>query len=247
MKKRSLLLLLCLASWTANARENAYDLLGKTLAPFVNLLVLKNKGQAVTADLSIIEMTGLPPDETGLPIHLAMENPDKLWLSSKIMGTPTTLCRNAEKIWAAPGTMLGLVLNQLPPAKPGKSEKKTPDFVLQIPENQLAFLPALFQVKDEGEQTVNQETCRVLLLALNPELRRAAGKNNGSARIWVRPGYQLARIELFKPEWHVILALNHLEFRQKLPESTWQPPTDQADLLQIEPPKLNQILDFIKF
>ena len=248
MKKNILLLLLCLASGAVDARENAYDLLGKTLAPFVNLLVAKNKGQAVTGDLSLLEMTGLTADQAGLLIHVAMENPDKLCLSAKVMGAQATFCRNGQKFWAAPGTMLGLLLNQLPAAASGKSEKNPPNFVIQLPENQLAFLPALFQVKDEGDQSVNGETCRVLNLTLNPELARAAGKNNCSARIWVRPGSQLARIELFKPQWHVLLALDRLEFKPKLPESTWQPSAEQeADLLQIEPAKLSQLLELLPF
>ena len=231
----------------AGARENAYDLLGKTLAPFVNLLTAKNAGRALSADVSVVEMTGLPAENAGLRVNLSMENPDKLRLRAKVLGADSAVCRNGQQLWAAPGAAIGALLNQLPTsAAPAKPEGRLEDFVLQLPENQLAFLPALFQVTDEGDESVNGESCRVLDLTLIPELARSAGEGDWSARIWVRSGGKLAKLELLKPHWHVTVAFDRLDFTGPLPAGTWQPPADQAaDVLRLDAAKFKQLLSFI--
>jgi len=62
----------------------------------------------------------------------------------------------------------------------------------------------------------------------------------------VRSDYKLAKIELHKSHWHLILGIDHLEFNTQLPESIWHPPTDSgADVLRIEPTKIRQLFDFI--
>ena len=47
---------------TRAQRENAYDVLGKTLAPFVNLLAKQGRGpdRALSMNLRVIEATNLP-------------------------------------------------------------------------------------------------------------------------------------------------------------------------------------------
>jgi len=230
----------------ARARENPYDVLGKTLAPFVNLLAAKNSGRSLTAEISLVEMTGLPQDNSGLKINVSMENPDKLCLRAKVLGLESAVCRNGQQIWAAPGGTIGALLNQLPAISLTKSGGKLGNFVLELPENQLTFLPALFQITEEGDESVNGESCRVLDLALIPELARSAGAGDWSARIWVRSGNKLAKFELLKPHWHLTIAIDHLEFSGALPESTWQPPGDQAaDVLKLDASKFKLLLDFI--
>jgi len=230
----------------ARARENPYDVLGKTLAPFITLLSVRNTGRALSADVSLVEMTGLPPDNAGLKINLSMENPDKLCLRGKVLGAEAAVCRNGQQIWAAPGGTLGTLLNQLPAVPLSKSGNKLGNFVLEVPENQLAFLPALFQVTEEGDEQVGGESCRVLDLVLIPELSRSAGAGDWSARIWVRPGNKLAKFELLKPHWHLTVAIDRLEFTGPLPKSSWQPPADQAaDVLRLDAIKFKMILDFI--
>ena len=246
MKKFISLLLFCACISRVEARENAYDLLGKTLAPFVNLLSAKNPGHSVSGDLFLIEMTGIPPENAGIQVHVALENPDKLYLSGSFMSAQATLCRNGRQIWASPGGTLGLFLNQLAPATSDKKEVPLGNFVLGIPDNQLAFLPALFQVKEEGDDAINGESCRVLHLMLIPELAHSAGLSNFTAKIWIRSGYLLARVELLNPHGHVTLGIEHLDFKSKLPESIWQPPTDPAaDVLRIDPSRIKQLFDFM--
>ena len=232
---------------TAAARENAYDVLGKTLAPFVNVLSARNAGRSVFADCSLVEMTGLPVEDVGLCVNIALENPDKLCLRAKLMGIQSAVCRNGQQIWAAPGGTIGALIDRLPAVAPAKSGgSKLGDFVLAVPENQLAFLPALFQVTDSGDEQINGESCRVLDLALMPELARSAGVSDWSARAWIRPGYKIAKLELLKPRWHLIVAFDKIEFSRSLPESTWQPPADQAaDVLRLDAAKFKLIMEFI--
>src|ERR1043165_5763655 len=87
------------------AAENAYDVLGKTLAPFANLFAKesKNPNRAMTADLQITDAAKLHPALVGQSVHLVVQNPDKLFLRAPVLGQDVTICRNAQDIWAVPG------------------------------------------------------------------------------------------------------------------------------------------------
>ena len=247
MKNRILfLLILAGLSASAGARENAYDVLGKTLTPFVNVLSPKNTGHAISAEVSLVEMTAIRAEDAGMHVTFLLQNPDKLCLRANVMGAQAAVCRNGNQIWAAPGGTLGALLNMLPALPPAKSAGKLPEFVLNLPENQLVFMPALFKVTDSGDEQVNGESCRVLDVTLIPELAHSAGAHDWSARIWVRAGYQPAKFELLKPHWHMIITIDKLAFTGSLPDSAWEPSASQAaDVLRLDATRFLQLLKFI--
>jgi hypothetical protein len=215
------------------------------LAPFGSLLASAHAHQALTADLSLQEMTGLPAEYLGLALNLALENPDKLRLRATLLGEPAVACRNGQDVWLAPAGKLAPLLN-LAPDVPSKSDTRLGNLSLEVPAKELAFLPALFQVRDAGDETVDGAACRVLDLALAPELAQPAKTEGWAARVWVRPDYKLAKLEFFKQHWHVIVAVNKLEFSGALPESTWQPETTEADgVLHLKPGQLRFLLDLV--
>lgn len=242
-------LTLAFSAATAPARENAYDVLGKTLAPIVNLFVKEtaNPNRALRSSMSLLEMTNLPPQFVGSKLDLTLEHPDKLILRGPVLGEPVTLCRNDQELWAAPGTKIQSLINGLGELPKRKKKFKLDDFELPFPEQHLVFLPVLFQVKDHGDQPVNGVTCRVLDVALMPQLAASLNVQEWIARAWIGPDYKLAKLQVARPGWQIIVAMDSMEFIPTLPEETWEPtPAEAADVLKLDPPQFKQILDALK-
>lgn len=231
----------------AVARENPYDALGKTLAPFVNLFAASSKtpNAAMTVELVVEQAAKLPAGAAGEKIVIALQSPDKLFLQATVLGESVAICRNGQEIWAHPGAKIESLIHwqRLPKADP--DFKLTP-FQLPLPEKQLLFLPALFQVRDAGNEPVDGEACRVLEVALMPELAHSLKLENWTARLWVRAGYRPVQIELSRKESRAVIAVEKLEYSPALPPETWQPPAGQApEVLRLTPPQFKQLLDAV--
>lgn len=243
---RFVLAFACLLS-TARSEENRYDLLGRTLMPFVNVFAksTSNPNRALSATLRLEQMTDLQPALAGSHVEVALEYPDKLRLHGPLMGQDITVCRKGQEVWVYPGSKVETLLSLAAAAK--KLPKADPKFRLQpfalpIPEKQLVFLPALFQVKDIGSEPVDGTPCRVLDLFLMPELIRSLKAQGWGARAWLSDQAKPVRISVAKPGWMVVVRFEHLEFMPSLPASTWEPTSEQAgDVLKLDPAGYQQL------
>jgi hypothetical protein len=228
---------LALAAQPAHARENPYDIFAKVIAPIVKLFAATEKtGGALAAEFSVENAA----DEK---IAIALQCPDRLILRVSIPGEQIALCRNAQEIWAFPGGKMKARIGRghLPEADP---DFQLAPFRLPVPEKQLVFLPALFQVGDAGDETVGGENCRVLDVSLMPDLARSLRAQEWSARLWVGENYRPVKIEVRGPKQHLAVLVKKLDCAPALPDSTWQPAPDEAsDILRITPPQFKQLLD----
>jgi hypothetical protein len=241
----ALLLALALIALPAAARENSYDIFGKVLRPFANLFVASpgTAKRAVTADLSIEQATNLPSEAAGEVISIRLQNPDKVYLSGVVLGQAVVVCRDGQQLWAYPGTKISALIGNpdLPPADP---DFKIAPFQLPVSSKQLVFLPALFQVRDAGDETVEGVECRVLDVVLMPELARSLKVSDWAARLWVRPDYTPARVEVLNEKWHAVIGIKKLVYAPSLPPEMWQPSPEQSqDLLQLTPARFKQLID----
>ena len=234
-----------LAPAASRAAEHRYDVLSKLLTPFLQVFGknLKNPNRAVTLSLRLEKMSGLPQALAGTRAELALQAPDQLLVRGPLLGEEITLCRRGQELWAAPGAKLQALLalaavrKKLPPLDP---EVRLEPFALPLPEKQLVFLPAFFQVRDAGVEAIDGEECRVLDLALMPELERSLEERGWAARVWVRADYKPARLVVTRPGWEIAVRFEKVTFSPKLPDSTWQPP--DADVLKLDPPHFQQLL-----
>lgn len=240
-----------LACGALRAAENKYDALAKTLAPFVNLFAKKsaNPNRAVSMRVRIEEMTDLPRDLAGARAELALEHPDKLRLHAPVLGETLTICRNGQELWVHPGSKAALLLEvataSTPLPKPDPKFRLAP-FRLPVPEKQLVFFPALFQVRDGGFEDVGGESCRVLDLQLMPELGRALGVAEWMAWLWIRPNHLPARLELGRNDWRIVVRFDEVKFSPALPSETWRPSAEEAaDVLNVSPAQYQQLLKAI--
>jgi outer membrane lipoprotein-sorting protein len=230
----------------ARARENAYDVVGKVLAPFTQVFAgsAKTKNRAITMQLRLED--GDDPKLAGTRVDFAIQMPDRLRVTAPFAGERLTVCRDGQKIWAYPGSRLQALLGDPAVAKslPEADRKfKLAPFELPIPEKQLAFLPVLFKVTDAGDEALGEVTCRVLDLELMKGLDKALGFKNAGARIWVSPDYAPLRLVAHSEAGDATFRIEQTRFAVSLPDATWQPTAEEsADVLKLTPTLYDQLV-----
>jgi hypothetical protein len=228
----------------AHAEENRYDLLGRALMPFVNVFAktTRNPNRALSLTARLELLTGLPPELAGTRADLALQFPDKLRLHGPLLGDEITICRNGQHVWAHPASKIAPLLDTSP-AKPDPKARIEP-FQLPVPEKQLVFLPALFQVKDAGAEPLDGAPCRVLDLALMPELAKSKNAQGWAARLWLHDDATPARLSVVKPKWQIAVRFERVEFSKALPPETWKPTAAQADdVLNLDAAQYERLLE----
>ena len=248
MKILRLVFLIALLGGSAQAEENRYDLLGRMLMPFVSVFArtTTTPNHALSFTVRLEQMTDLPANLAGSQAELVLEYPDKLRLHGPLLGEDVTVCRRGQELWAFPGSKVEALMTAAAAAK--KLPKVDPKFQLApfrlpVPEKDLVLLPALFQVKDIGSETLDGEPCRVLDLFLMPELARSFKAQGWGARVWVRGDARPARLSVAKPGWMIVVRFDHVEFSPALHDSTWEPTSEQAaDVLKLDPARYQQLL-----
>ena len=94
-----------------------------------------------------------------------------------------------------------------------------------------------------GSESLDGEACRVLDLALMPELARSGALAGLTGRVWARANSTPARFTIARTGWNVVLRFDRVEFSDKLPASTWEPSSEEAgDVLELEPKDYSRFL-----
>jgi hypothetical protein len=242
------LIIACLVSPSAPAEEPRYDVLSKTLTPFLAVFAKdrKSEDRAFALKLRIEQSTDLPTELRGARAELALQAPDKLRLRGPLLGETFTIVRDDEKVWIAPGAVARALLDAAVAGKSlPKADKKFKlgEFKLPFPEKHLKLLTALFSVKDLGFDTVDEIKCRVLDVKLMPELASSIEAEGWVGRLWIRPDYTPLRLTLARKGWHMVIRFDEVQFAKSLPESTWQPgPEEAGDVLELTPKEYSRFL-----
>ena len=229
------------------AEENAYDLLGRVLAPYTSLLAEDGSGaRALSLFLRLEESRGFSMELAGLHAELTLQYPDKVRLRAPLLGNEYTLCRRGQTLWVHPGSQLKALLQQPKIAErlpaPDRKFQLRP-FVLPVPEKQLAFLPALFEAKPAPPEAVEGIPCQVLDLKALPMLGRRLDLDGWSARLWVSAQARLIRFAVTGPETRVVGRVEKADFARSLPPETWVPTAAQeGDVVLVPPVRYDQLL-----
>jgi hypothetical protein len=229
------------------AQENAYDVLGKALAPIASVFARTEDGQppshALILDAHLLEASKLPPELQGQAVHVALMPPDALLVQAPIAGQSLTVCRDGDSLWATPGSKIQFLIDQTTQSQtdiPEKKKKKRKSeaakllgpLVLPVPQKDLIFLPILFQVADAGDDTVAGAPCRMLDVQLMPQLAKSLHAEGWTGRLWVAaPAYSVLKIALKGPDWSGTVAIDRLAFPPDLPDTTFQP--QGSDVLRL--------------
>ena len=254
MVKKCLLLMAALAVFAGAAgaqqlppRENPYEVIGKIFQPFLGVLLTESVGanRAAEVELVLSDVGGrLPKEMKGATLKARVQFPDKVLVEAPVLGEQFTVCRNGDKVWAAPGRKVEFLLSSfhVVPKKPAIAG--TP-LSLPISAQQAIFLPALFSVPraDVAEvEDLNGETCRVISAKLMPELARSLKAEDFQATLWIAPGHKIRRLEIARRDFTATIDVKTLNFLPSLPETTWEPATADADIHRTDTSMLEGLL-----
>jgi len=79
-----------------------------------------------------------------------------------------------------------------------------------------------------------------------PEIAHSLGVEQWLARLWVQPDYKVAKIEVLKPGWHVVVGVDRMAFAPSLPETAWKPtPQESPDVTHLKSWQLLALLQLI--
>jgi hypothetical protein len=215
-----------------DASEDRFDVLAKSISPIVALLTTTGSADnhALNLQASMAEVSGLPGQLIGAPVHVAFEFPDKLLVQFPTLAGSATICRDRQTVWAFPASQFGPLVEKVGIKI---STKPLPPF--RIDEMKAVLLPALFDVHDAGLVKFGEQNYRVLDVRLIPELKgnRADG---WPVRLWIHPtDHRVAQITLRSTDWNATLTVDKLELAPTLPPSTWQPTPEQHDQVMAVP------------
>jgi outer membrane lipoprotein-sorting protein len=218
----------------SEAPENRFELLAKAIAPVIALFTPGGSAgsHALNLQALVTEVSGLPAQISGAPVHIAFEFPDKLLVQFPTSSGTATVCRDRQRVWAFPARQFAPLVEKV-----GTKNSKKPLPPFQIDETKAVLLPALFDVHDAGSVKVAEQSYRVLDVRLVPELET---KELGGwpVRLWIRPDdHRVAQIELRAKDWTATLTIETLELAPTLPPSTWQPTPEQHDQVMAVPGK----------
>lgn len=232
----------------ARGEESRYEVLSKTLTPFLAIFAKERKSddRAFALKIRIEQATNLPEELRGVSAEIALQAPDKLRLHGPLLGETFTIARDDEDVWIYPGAKARALLDAaVAGRKLPKADKdfKLGEFKLPFPEKHLKLLTALFSVKDQGYDAIDGVECRALDVTLLPELASSMDAEGWVARIWVRPDYTPMRLTLARKGWNIVMRFDDVKFAKELPESTWKPSAEeQSDVLELKPKEYSRFL-----
>jgi hypothetical protein len=198
------------------------------LLPFLDVLCSPpaNDARAFRVQGKLESISTLQFEANNLPeFDFAIQPAGRMRLSFPIGGTTVTACRDGQKAWAAPGQLLGPLLENLP-----SQENKKIFQPLQLPFSgkQLGLLPVLLEVQDKGSAPLDGANCRVLDVRVRPEISRLLPSEAAawSVRLWLTADGALKRAGIRTPEGSAVLRIDQIRFLPELPASLWSQPED---------------------
>lgn len=227
--------------------DNAYDVLGRVLAPFTNVLLSggRDANKAMAMEIRIAGVEGrLPSQFAGATLRAWVENPDKLRLEAPVFGEKFTVTRHGNEVWAMPGDKVEFLLQQFS-KKPPPSPKTNTPLAVPISAQQAVFLVALFDVANRDVAEVDDldgRPVRVLTAGLQPDLAKAAQADDFKATLWIDGDYRPRRMEIFRRDFSTLVDLPIIQFVPALPAGTWQPPADAGNIYRTTAEDLEAVL-----
>lgn len=226
--------------------ENRYDIVGKVFRPFWSVLLAggAESNRAASFKMVTTEVSGrLPKEFVGATLEAAVQFPNKVKLTAPVLGEQITVCRNGDEVWAVPGAKVEYLLKQFGGNLPKPTKKTNTPIFLPITAQQAVFLPALF-VLDDGKlfEEVNGEQTRVIAGGLMPELAKITESEDFRATLWVAAGYVPRKVQIVRRDFTMTVAIEDLEFVEKLPGKMWRPPEGEEDVYRTNADVLEQLL-----
>ena len=218
-----------------------YDVFAKALAPIASAVFGATAGQpgALVAECQVAEATGPLAPARGTRFRLALQAPDRMRVDVIRTNEKLTACRNGTELWAVPAeSMRTLAQAAGLPTSPATDSAATPLVPLALNPQMLAFLPAVFDVKDLGMENGQ----RILQFGLLPEIQQSIQAEAFTGRAWIGDDYRPARIVIDGPGFSLDIRIDKLGYAEQLAATAWQPDAGQ-DALRLPASALNGLFE----
>lgn len=216
-----------------SAEMSAPDVLRRAIEPTVNIFASQPPGtaRAVSMRLRLVEATNQPPELRGARLRIYCQPPDKLFMQFFALGQVMTISRQAQSVWAAPGSSLAPILENAQTSRVSRDQQE-PLATLRLPVPLKLFwlFYRFVKVRDGGETVLDGQVCRRL------EVDAPEKEDKGKfVRLWVRSDtFKLVRMDWQGPKDHISLAVEDFDLVPSLPESVFQPDASaKANLLDV--------------
>jgi hypothetical protein len=217
--------------------QNKYDILARVLQPYGALFYSKATTRALQTDLILRKA---PPSATAIlnqPLRIFLQIPDKLRIETLDPQHRLVLCRNGQKVWVYPNEFFaGLVPTGRRSGKPGK----IPDFHLPIKDQQIVWIPALFQILNfESVAGATGAPMWAIDFQLVPEVAQVLKCDTWTIRVIVNQGdFQVQHLQIESSSWSGALDILDSRFDKAFPAQTWEPGPELANQTAAVPPEL---------
>lgn len=226
--------------------ENKYDIVSKVFRPFWSVLLVggKDANKAASFRMVTTEVSGrLPKEFVGATLEAAVQFPNKVKLTAPVLGEQVTVCRNGNEVWAVPGEKVEFLLKQFGKNLPKPTKKSDTPIFIPVTAQQAVFLPALFVLEDGKQfEEIDGVQTRVISGGLMPDLAKVTESEDFRATMWVAAGYIPKKVRIVRRDFTMTVAIEDLNFAEKLPAKTWQPPEGAEDVYRTSADVLEQLL-----
>jgi hypothetical protein len=214
--------------------QNKYDVLAKMLQPYGALFYSKSANKAMLAELTIRQASKLTPILLHRRMRISFQFPDKLRVETSDQDQRVILCRNGQNVWVYPknlGEQLGIA------AGPAESRPGIPDFRLPIRDQEIVFLPALFQIlRYESVKDRTNQPAWNLEFRIDPQLMKSLKGSFVVDALVRQSDYQVEDIRAKSSAFSGELEVASTQFLPSLPAETWLPEESiAADAVTLPP------------
>ena len=215
--------------------QNQYDVLARVLQPYGALFYSKSTTKAMQADVTLRDAPPAAADILNKPLRVILQMPDKLRIESLDPQHRIVFCRNGQKVWVYPQALLAGI------AAGPRSDKEVriPDFRLPLKDQQIVWIPALFQILRFQPASDGAGVPTWLLdFRIAPEIAQAMKSEFWTASTMVNQSdFQVRHLRVESSSWTGALDVLSCRFERAFPSQTWEPGPELANGAAPVPPE----------
>jgi hypothetical protein len=217
--------------------QNKYDVLARVLQPYGALFYSKGTNRAMQADVILRQGPSTAKGILNQPLRVFLQIPDKLRIETLDPQHRVVFCRNGQRVWVYPHEILAGIVAARP--RSGRVTR-IPDFHLPLKDQQIVWIPALFQILQfESGSDASGGPTWILEFQLAPEIAQAIKCEPWMANAVVgQSDFQLQHLRIESNNWTGALDVLASRFDRAFPSQTWEPGPELANEATPVPPEL---------
>jgi hypothetical protein len=208
--------------------QNKYDVLARTLQPYGSLFYSKASTKAMQVEVILREGPPLAAEILNRPLRVTLQMPNKLRIETIDSEHRLVLCRNGQRVWAYPRDFATNIAFAGIASDKGS---KIPDFRLPLKDQQIVWLPVLFQIlRFEPGSDMNGQRIWNIDFKLSPEICHAMKCDSWVASaVVMQDNFQVRRLRIECPSWKGTIDILACRFETAFPPETWEAEPDLAN------------------